>query len=187
MPVSRRFACDPGFGDGAFQQMEGESRVEDVQPALHRHQFFHHAGEDLHAAAVADENHNFRSRPGVPFSSSWASAVFVDPAGQIVAHQAKRLLAAEVMALEQAEELMHVGHGTPLCVHERGVRVFSVSRDIGRFQRQRRIPGKDKAGEQIAPGGEVGVIRGVNLQQGVALVVEELNALSLAVGGGLAG
>src|SRR5690606_32684747 len=65
-------------------------------------------------------------------------------------------------------------------------RVFSVSRDIGRFQRQRRIPGKDKAGEQVAPGGEVGVIRGVNLQQGVALVVEELNALPLAVGGGLA-
>ncbi len=74
MPVRRRFARDPGFGDGAFQQMEGESRVEDVQPALHRHQFFHHAGEDLHAAAVADEIMiSFPSWRAV--SSSWASAV----------------------------------------------------------------------------------------------------------------
>lgn len=120
MSVSRRFARDPGFGDGAFQQMQGKGRVEDVQPALHRHQFFHHAGEDLHAAAVADENHDFVPVLARRFQQLGQRGV-VDPAGQIVAHQAKRLLAAEVVTLEQAEELMHVGHGTPLCVHARGV------------------------------------------------------------------
>ena len=145
--------------------MQGESRVEDVQPALHRHQFSTTPVKICTQPRLPTKI--MISFPSARRFQQLGQRGVVDPASQIVAHQAKRLLAAEVVTLEQAEELMHVGHGTPLCVHERGVRVFSVSRDIGRFQRQRRIPAKIKRVSR-SPGGEVGVIRGVNLQQGVA-------------------
>ena len=88
------------------------------------------------------------------------------------------------MTFQQAEELVHVGHGAPLVVQEVGLRIFRVSRRVGRLQRQRWIIGKDKTGQHVSPGGKVGVVRGVDLQQGIALVVEELNALPLAAGGG---
>ena len=183
MPVSRRLARDPRFRNGSFKQMQGKGWVKDVQPAFHWHQLFHRAGEDLHAAAVADEDHDFVTVPTRRLQELCQRGVFY-PAGQIVTHQAKRLLAAEVMALEQAEELMNVGHGAPLVIHESGICVFCMSRSIGYPQRQRRVVGKDKAGQHVAPGGNVGVVRGVDLQQGIALVIEELNALPLAACGG---
>ncbi|AEW73270.1 hypothetical protein EcWSU1_01831 [Enterobacter ludwigii] len=183
VPVSGGFTRHPCFGDGRIPQMQGKGWVEDVEPAFHRDDVFHHAGKDLHAAAVADEDHHFIPLQADRFQQLCQSGV-VYPAGQIVTHQTKRLLAAQIVALQQAEELMHVGHGAPLLINEGGISLFVVGRDIGMLQCQWRIIGKDKARKQVAPGRNIGVIGRVNFQQGIALKVEELNALTLTAGGG---
>jgi hypothetical protein len=56
--VRGRFAGHPDLIHALFAQMQGKGGVEDIQPAAHRGHLFQRAGEDLHAAAVADENHD---------------------------------------------------------------------------------------------------------------------------------
>ena len=99
MTVRRRLARYPRLRDGLLQQVQGKGWVEDVQPAFHGRQFFHHTGENLHAAAVADEDHDFVSVLSRRLQQLCQRAV-IHLTGQIVTHQTKRLLAAQVMALQ---------------------------------------------------------------------------------------
>ena len=87
------------------------------------------------------------------------------------------------MALEQREELVNVGHRAPLSVNGHGIGSRFVNRGFSRFQRQRRILGHDKMLQKLVPGGGVGVVRGIHLQERIALMIKELNALALAAGG----
>jgi hypothetical protein len=102
-----------------FAQMQGEGRVEDIEPAAHRRHLFQRAGEDLHAATVADENHDFVALRST-VSSSCGSASF-PPAGEIIPDQAEGLLAGNIVLFQQAEELMHIGHCAPGFVQRRAV------------------------------------------------------------------
>ncbi len=90
------------------------------------------------------------------------------------------------MAFQQTEELMDIGHRSPLlinglCVDSDGGR----HRIVDGLQHQRRVFCKDEAGQQCRPFLNEGILCGIDLQQCVSLMVKELNALTLAVGGGL--
>ncbi|MOA04880.1 hypothetical protein D3C78_1244530 [compost metagenome] len=37
--------------------------------------------------------------------------------GQVITHQTESLLTAQTVALQEAKELMHVGHGSPFSIH----------------------------------------------------------------------
>ncbi len=58
MAIRGRLTRYPDFINTVFAQVQGEGGIEDVEPAAHRGQLFQGAGEDLHAAAVANENHD---------------------------------------------------------------------------------------------------------------------------------
>ncbi len=58
LPVHRRLAHHPGRSDPVLAQVQVETRVEHVQPRPHGLDSLHRSGIDLHAARVADENHD---------------------------------------------------------------------------------------------------------------------------------
>lgn len=51
------------------------------------------------------------------------------------------------------------------------------------MQRQRRVFSEDETGQQRSPFLNEGILCGIDLQQRIPLMVKELNALTLAVGG----
>ncbi len=106
-----------------------------IQPRIGA-SFFQRTGEDLHAAAVADEDHDFIAVPAHRFQQS-RQRIIVDAAGQIVAHRAEGLLTGKVVFTQQAEELVHIGHRAPLLFQRRGVGGVGVLYAVGRANRQR--------------------------------------------------
>ncbi len=178
--VFGRFAGDPAFGDGVFDQVQREAAVEHVDPAFLRHQTFDLAGEDLHAAAVADEDHDLVLLLLRCFQQLRQRAV-VHLIGQIVADGAERLLARQFVAAEQLEELVNVGHRTPFTVDFGMIlRRFIRSARLGGLQRQHRVFFAQVAFHQCHPGRQIGLFGGVNLVQRIALLVEELDAVAHA-------
>ena len=119
--------------------MQREAAVEHVDPAFLRHQTFDLAGEDLHAAAVADEDHDLVLLLLRRFQQLRQRAV-VHLIGQIVADGAERLLARQFVAAQQLEELVNVGHRAPFTVDFGMIlRRFIRGARLGGLQRQRRV------------------------------------------------
>lgn len=80
--------------------MKSKRRVENIQPTFHWHHFFYHTGENLYAATVANKHHDFITILLCRFKNLRQRTVGYF-AGQIVCHQIERLLARQVVALEQ--------------------------------------------------------------------------------------
>ena len=88
------------------------------------------------------------------------------------------------MAFQQTEELVDIGHRSPLLID--GLRIDRDGgrrRIVGGLQCQRRVFCKDETGQQRCPFLNEGILRGIDLQQRITLMVEELNALTLTMGG----
>ena len=94
--IRGRLTRYPDFINTVFAQVQGEGGIEDVEPAAHRGQLFQGAGEDLHAAAVANENHDLIALFANGFQQV-RQGIVVNAAGQIIADQAESLLAGEVI------------------------------------------------------------------------------------------
>ncbi len=101
--------------------------------------------------------------------------------GQIVADGAEGLLARELIAAQQLEELVHVGHRAPFTVDFGMIlRRFIRGAHLGGLQRQRRVFFAQVALHQRHPGRQIGLFGGVDLVQRIALLVEELDAVAHA-------
>lgn len=105
----------------------------------------------------------------------------VNAAGEIVADRAESLLARQVIFSQQAEELVNVGHGAPFVFQRLAVGGIGIFQRIGRANRQRGRRLLRMRGNQRIPGRHVGISGGVNLEQRVAVRIEELNALATVV------
>src|SRR5471030_2441543 len=56
--VFGRFTCDPAFSDRAFDQVQGKAGVENIDPLTVGANAVDFPSENLHAAGIADENHD---------------------------------------------------------------------------------------------------------------------------------
>ncbi|MNW15709.1 hypothetical protein D3C71_2143020 [compost metagenome] len=77
--------------------MQGETTVKHVNPAFLRHQTLDLTGEDLHAATVADKNHDFVLQAQRCVEQLGQGAV-IHPVGQIVADGLEGLLTRQLIA-----------------------------------------------------------------------------------------
>ncbi|MNG97737.1 hypothetical protein D3C79_568590 [compost metagenome] len=106
--------------------------------------------------------------------------IVIHPIRQIVADGAESLLTRQLMAAQQLEELVNIGHFTPFPVNFFGVRRGVADSGVCRLQFQSRVFCAQMALDQRHPGHQIGFFGGVHLMQGVALMVEELNAVAYA-------
>ena len=105
----------------------------------------------------------------------------IHAAGEVVAHQTESLLAGKLIFTQQTEELVNVGHRAPVVLQGGAVGGIGIFHRLQRAQGQRCRRRHPIFRDQGLPGRHVGLRGRIDFQQGVAVVVEKLDALTAII------